>query len=138
MEAAAVLPTPRTVKKFTNLYRLLRAGLDEYTGELDRFLDDEHDRPAEYQAVLILLAMIIAFPEEASDVLLALLAPFRSWDEFVKSLEDRGELEDVAKFFTKVTAKGATGWTTEPFGRWALEVSRYSFETGQEVFSSVA
>ena len=31
-------------------------------------------------------------------------------------------------------AKGETT-TTEPFRRWARELSRYSFETGQEVFS---
>ena len=42
--AAGVLDTPRAVKKFTNLYRLVRAGLDADSGELDAFLDAEGER----------------------------------------------------------------------------------------------
>ena len=139
---AAGLRTPRAVKKFTNLYRLLRAGLDEHSGQLDRFLAEDTDEAAEYQAVLILLATIIAFPEEASQFLLGLgplgtAAPSQtaSWIEYVReperwSVELRGFLE------TLTPAPGIALWTREPFRRWALEVSRYSFATGQEVFAS--
>jgi hypothetical protein len=138
---AAGLRTPRAVKKLTNLYRLLRAGLDEHSGQLDRFLAEDTGEAAEYQAVLILLATIIAFPEKASDFLLGLgpLGPGAppqtvSWIEYVRdpaqcSAELRGFLEALTP------TASAQRWTREPFRRWALEVSRYSFATGQEVFA---
>jgi hypothetical protein len=129
------------VKKFTNLYRLLRAGLDEHSGQLDRFLFEDTRDAAEYQAVLILLATVIAFPEKASQFLLGLGtlgdgAPPQTarWIDYVHeperwSVELRGFLE------TLTPESGVALWTCEPFRRWALEVSRYSFATGQEVFA---
>lgn len=147
VEVARVLPTPRSVKKFTNLYRLLRAGLDEHGGQLDRLLADDGADAPEYSAVLILLAAIIRFPEESSDALLCLgdlrpdAAPDRRpWSGYVEELRARGErFDEVAAFFDAIAPTSANGeppsWTREPFRRWALEVSRYSFATGQEVFA---
>jgi hypothetical protein len=156
---ATAFSTPRTVKKFTNLYRLFRVSLDEPSGQLDRFLNDDTDDAPEFQAVLILLAMIIAFPEEASDFLLGLgsFAPgssskSRAWSEYLHPGEtrpwSRERLHHVAPkpwspelrwFLDAVTPTHdkAALWTCEPFRRWALEVSRYSFATGQEVFARV-
>ena len=109
---------------------------------------------ADDQAVLILLATTIAFPEEASDALLALgdLAADappdpRTFTEYVGEPRARGgRLADLAVALEAVAAaarRPAAGdggepqrdWTCEPFRRWALEVSRYSFATGQEVFA---
>ena len=144
VNVAAHLSTPRTVKKFTNLYRLLRVSLDEHSGQLDRFLRDDTDDVPEYQAVLILLATIIAFPEEASDFLLALgdLMPGsppedRSWMQHVQRDSPRPWSQQLRYFLDAVspTANDASCWTCEPFRRWALEVSRYSFATGQQVFA---
>ncbi len=143
--AAGVLDTPRAVKKFTNLYRLVRAGLDADSGELDAFLDAEGGDIPEYQAVLILLAVIIAFPDEASEFLRsleghlpALTRDDRSWPELVQSLSAKGEgWERLAAYLTEMTgiARSGTASTREPFRRWAVEVSRYSFTTGQEIFA---
>ncbi len=63
------------VEKFTNLYRLLRVGLDDRSGDLDRFLEEDTGEAPEYQAVLILFAAMIAFPADASGFLLGLLEP---------------------------------------------------------------
>ncbi len=138
---AAGLPTPRAVKKFTNLYRLLRAGLDEHSGQLDRFLAEDSGDAAESQAVMILLATIIAFPEEASEFLLGLgplgsaAPPERgSWTEYVQDADRWSPA--LRGFLGTVTRTSSMGpWTREPFRSWALEVSRYSFATGQEVFA---
>jgi WD40 repeat protein len=141
VKVAAGLPTPRTVKKFTNLYRLLRAGLDEHSGQLDRFLAEDSGDAAESQAVMILLATIIAFPEEASEFLLGLgplgsaAPPERgSWTEYVQDADRWSPA--LRGFLGTVTRTSSMGpWTREPFRSWALEVSRYSFATGQEVFA---
>jgi hypothetical protein len=134
------LRTPRSVKKLTNLYRLVRARLDEESGELDAFLmSSGGDIPA-YQAVLILLTVLIAFPDEAAEFLLSFgdLDPQRrpdpvSWATH-REAAAKGELAAFLALATDAAAKGETT-TTEPFRRWARELSRYSFETGQEVFS---
>ena len=137
---AASLRTPRAIKKYTNLYRLLRARLDEHTGELDRFLDEEQEGAdvPEYQAVLILVAMVISFPEEASEVLLRLLDPAApsAWAEHVSGVKDDDDGK-LAAFLATSTADALHGAASsrEPFRRWALDVSRYSFDTGQEVYA---
>jgi hypothetical protein len=141
---ARQLETPRAVKKFTNLYRLMRARLDEDSGELDRFLSVEGDNVPEYEAVLLLLGLIVAFPDDAAPFLLALgdLSPEaeadnQPWRAFVEAL--RRHRSDpwpaLARFVAKVELTNANSSTREPFRRWALEVSRYSFTTGQEVFA---
>jgi WD domain, G-beta repeat/KAP family P-loop domain len=139
---ASRLRTPRTIKKFTNLYRLLRVRLDEYSGELDQFLDEGGSDIPEYQAVLILLAVIIMFPDQASEFLLSLgnLDPEaepdeRSWHDHLESL--RVADDQLIAFVEELTAQATHGETStrEPFRRRALEVSRYSFTTGQQVFA---
>jgi Tol biopolymer transport system component len=137
---AAGLRTPRMVKKFTNLYRLLRVGLNERAGELDRFLDEKTSDMPEYQAVLILLAAIIAFPEDASSFLIGLLEPSMSedgWMGYVWRAEPKEWPTNLSHFLETMTPahEHERQWTCEPFRSWALEVSRYSFATGQEVFA---
>ena len=59
--------TPRTVKRFINIYRLLRAGLITQT-DVDSFQGSRRE-PGEYQVALLLLAAITAFPNEANQLL---------------------------------------------------------------------
>ena len=137
---AKLLRTPRTVKKLTNLYRLLRAGLDEPSGQLDRFLDRADDVP-QHEAVLLLLGLIIEVPDEASGVLRYLIglpeeqagAP---WHEFLDALpEDCAAARAFLVGYLPRMRDRWPAWTCRPFKAWALEVSRYSFATGQEVFA---
>lgn len=59
--------TPRTVKRFINIYRLLRAGLITHT-DVNSF-QGSRSEPGEYQVALLLLAAITAFPNEANQLL---------------------------------------------------------------------
>ena len=127
------------MKKFTNLYRIIRARLDEPAGELERFLDAEGDDVAEFEAVLMLLGVLIRFPDAAPDFLLGIgdlsqTAPrdARPWQQYVASLGN-SELRSYLEETTAATNRATT--SREPFRRWALEVSRYSFAAGQEVFA---
>ncbi|MBE1603838.1 P-loop NTPase fold protein [Actinopolymorpha pittospori] len=54
-----LLLTPRAVKRFVNVYRLQRAAISEE--ELDGFIGSDDAGP--YQAVLVLLAVLVAAPE---------------------------------------------------------------------------
>ena len=134
---ALELRTPRAVKKLTNMYRLVRARLDEDSDELDGFLSADGDDLPDYQAVLILLTVLVAFPDQAADLLFAFgdLNPSAQTDRVEWSA--RHINGPLGAFLDRATAEASNGATTstEPFRRWALELSRYSFETGQEVYS---
>ncbi|MDA0179089.1 P-loop NTPase fold protein [Solirubrobacter phytolaccae] len=127
---ACELRTPRAVKKLTNIYRLVRARLDEDSDDFATFLEGSGADIPDHQAVLILLTVIIAHPERAADLLLALDNPRVAWSP----RQVGGELGD---FLNRATAQAANGTTTstEPFRRWAHELARYSFEAGQEVYA---
>ena len=142
---ARLLDTPRAVKKFTNLYRLVRARLDEESGELDRFLETDEAEIPEYEAVLLILGLLVAFPDEAAGFLLGLgdLTPAaapdrRPWLGYLTTLRGEataGRQAALLRYLGSVGLTNAGTSTREPFRRWALELSRYSFETGQEVFA---
>lgn len=122
---ARELRTPRAAKKLTNIYRLVRARFDDE--ELQAFLDVRGDDVPEYQAVLILLTVLIAFPDEAAGLLLALdRSPVVPWSE--RRIDGR-----LGAFLDRVTDGSQT--STAPFKRHARELARYSFEAGQEVYA---
>lgn len=127
---ATELRTPRAVKKLTNIYRLVRARLDEDSDDFSTFLEGSGTDIPDYQAVLILLTAVIAFPDRAADLLLKLDEPRRAW-----SLRQIGG--ELGAFLNRATGHAPNGATTstEPFRRWARELARYSFEAGQEVYA---
>lgn len=88
-----------------------------------------------------MLGAIIACPEPASDFLLSLgdLRPGappddRLWTAYVA--ETRQRSSELADLLARLSPKPESAtWTREPFRHWALEVSRYSFATGEQVFA---
>jgi hypothetical protein len=82
------VPTPRLIKRFVNVYRMLRIGVPE--SEYVTFTRDADD--AEYRLVLLLLALNTGYPRVGCAVLHALaseqwLSRFKitTWDEFLTS-----------------------------------------------------
>jgi hypothetical protein len=130
---ACELRTPRAVKKLTNVYRLVRARLDEDSDDFTTFLEGSGTDIPDYQAVLILLTVVIEHPDRAADLLLELDGPRRAWSP-------RAVGGKLGAFLDRATAHAANGATTstEPFRRHARELARYSFEAGQEVYAKRA
>jgi WD40 repeat protein len=96
-----LLPTPRAAKRLVNVYRLVRIGIPD--GELAAFVGDEKGGP--YQAVQVLLAILVGHPDAARQVFRALLqAP---------PGEDLAAVVDEA---------GARGEGTGPFGIRGIEL----------------
>ncbi|RKQ92696.1 KAP-like P-loop domain-containing protein [Solirubrobacter pauli] len=124
---ARELHTPRAVKKLTNIYRLVRARLEE---DAEAFIATRGADMPEFQAVLILLTVLIAYPDEASGLLLKLDEQQGAWS----SRQIGGELGAFLDRATEQAINGATT-STEPFRRHALELARYSFAAGQEVYA---
>lgn len=87
---AALFRTPRTVKRFINTYRFLRASLPP--AERVQFVGTEVD-PGDYRVVLVLLAIVVSFPNIAPLFLQRLLdygdggSGHRTWSAFIDSVQ---------------------------------------------------
>jgi len=88
--------TPRTVKRFINIYRLLRARV--IPQDLDKFLENH-----QYRAPLVLLAVVTAYPNLSARFLNRLLwwlpknlerDALSSWSDFLETLEASPETLD--------------------------------------------
>jgi hypothetical protein len=79
------IPTPRAAKRFMNIYRLLRASVEE--DERAAFVGGE--KSGKYQAAMVLLAILTGYPTEATEILGALVErePRINWWEFLASLK---------------------------------------------------
>jgi hypothetical protein len=144
-----LIPTPRSAKRFVNVYRLLKAA-SARSGRYD------FDEPATHRPVLLLLAIATGFPDRAAAILNRLhrarkeekslwdlIGDARSaevdeaagakqvvedWDALdQKLLEVQAEL-DRADSETTRTAPVLDG---RLIGPWALPVARYSFEASR-------
>lgn len=143
--------SPRALKRFVNVYRLIRVGLSPWDREL--FLSDAHGLP-DYRAVLVLLAIDTGAPKVAAPF-------FNTVREIVSSIPlepprpqkgkpPRGGLSTLLDTLNdnesiKVLEEWhrVAGWIhgrienhTLPddvsrFARWIPRVSRFSFHTGR-------
>jgi hypothetical protein len=92
-----LIPSPRATKRFINIYRLIRASVD---------LDDKlrledfngKDGPGKYRPVLLLLAILTGYPDQATEILRELLErkPSATWWEFIDSFKSRAEKAPAA------------------------------------------
>jgi hypothetical protein len=80
-----LIPSPRAGKRFINIYRLLRASVEDK--ERDGFVGN--DGGGEYQCALMLLAILTGYPAEATEILGTLLKEQykgKTWKQFLESL----------------------------------------------------
>ena len=135
-----LMPLPRGVKRYVNLYRLMRGLLDEY-----RFEAYTDERNGEFEAVLLLLAMLTGYPEETTEILRQLVTKKISsawWtfvSEFVKKKEASSEGSPRERWISlgrsrsiRQAAKRPTDTRScDHFAKWAAETARFSFHSGR-------
>lgn len=150
-----LIPSPRSAKRLVNLYRLIKATVSE--SELARFEGNAKDG-GEYQAVLLMLAVLAGFSDQAYDMFNALSegrvnGPWWTFVEDLRPIEITGS--DPPLYFNGLT-KGITEaqvptWerlrlsleaqkpyfklndSLEPFTRMSRRVARFSFLSGRAV-----
>jgi KAP-like P-loop domain-containing protein len=129
----ALIPSPRSAKRFVNLYRFLRATL-----ESAQRADLANAQRADHKAVAVLLAAICGYPEEADDLLGAIAEADKNvaWRKFVEKFGKSGNASPVSAFAQTLCPKLAAaedGSLTDvplaTFQRWLPHVSRFSFNT---------
>lgn len=92
-EVAPLMPrTPRSVKRFVNIYRLYKAALS--AEGLGRFLGTP-DRPGNFRSVQVLLALVTGTPQFAKQVIGAIDAVQEAEAENPKRLSDLVESKDL-------------------------------------------
>jgi hypothetical protein len=142
----AFIPTPRLVKRFVNVYRLLRVTATQT--DFNRFVGNKSR--GDYQAALVLLAINIGYPTIGGQLLKLLCRrPARgTWNDFLKQIDPDTEVTDredwakpiqwsheqqrefrtIKKHLKKLQDERGTIESLDSYIRWSNEVGRYSFQ----------
>ena len=126
-----LVPTPRAAKRLVNIYRLVRIGIPD--GELAGFVGDEKGGP--YQAVQVLLAMLVGHPEFAREVFRELIDGARGGDlaTLVEKVgETGGETRTsgtIRNELTKIREVAVLAVDVDECRRWGPQLARFSFYT---------
>jgi len=133
-QLSAFISTPRGAKRFTNIYRLLKAPLDP--DELSIF-EGLETTPGEFRAPMLLLAILTGFPRLS----VALFGAITQQDAFTFSPRDffadvashsvAGPEVERLQTCLNPLLEGALLKSGEPFVRWAPQVARFSFYTAK-------
>ena len=115
-----IVPTPRAAKRLVNIYRMLRVSVRE--------AENEAFRPGggdEYQAVVLLLGILVGRPSHVKRVFSSLMASADDADiwQVLQGFPDVFEPLATLREHLTVAQTGA-------YRRWAPRVSRFSFRLG--------
>jgi len=126
-----LLPTPRAAKRLVNIYRLVRIGVP--APELAGFVGDEAGGP--YQAVQVLLAMLVGHPLFAREVFRAVLSghPGQDLAEVVAEVAGRGggtrPFGIIYSLLVKTRGEAPLAVSMELSRQWCPQLARFSFYT---------
>lgn len=113
---APLISTPRAAKRFFNTYQLVRVSLSSVPA------------PADYQPLLILLALVTASPALSAAIVAAFIDSGAA--DLLAFLQDRHAPESVAGLARKVAAMPGMKLPAAAVQRWLPVVSRFSFQPG--------
>jgi hypothetical protein len=131
----ALVPTPRAANRLANTYRLIRVKEDR--DSLAAFVKREGEA-GEYRVALVLLAVVVGFPDIVDDVFRRLLeGRHQSFWGFVDGLNaspDSSPHQTEAYLRLREALRGLRRDSGLPeeialYREWVPRVSRYSFET---------
>jgi len=137
------IPSPRATKRFSNIYRILKAHVRP---QQLRTFEGAAELPGDFQVPMLLLAMLIGAPDECA-LLFPKLQKFAAQKkdvlEVFHALKDPEAVKEcglnpaaAAALSAKVEpiiSDGGFPNTAEVFLEWLPRVSRFSFEVGRVV-----
>jgi hypothetical protein len=119
--------TPRSAKRFTNVYRLLKARL---SGDDLRRFEGTKPQPGEFQAAMVLLAVATSMPRQAIDLFPEILRNADSTDGWRKLFNGRLTMTKEQK---DAVDQVRLDDRMAPFVEWAPRVARFTFEVSKSV-----
>ena len=126
-----LLPTPRAAKRLVNIYRLVRIGVPAQ--ELTGFVGDEAGGP--YQAVQVLLALLVGHPLFAREVFREVIAGHHGPDLARVVAEVGGRNAGtrpfgmIHAFLIETREEAPLAVSMELGRRWCPQLARFSFYT---------
>jgi len=133
-----LLPTPRAAKRLVNVYRLVRIGVR--SADLAAFVGDERGGP--YQAVQVLLAILVGHPEFARKVFLLVLEttggqlPGEAFTDLAAVVEMAGRSAGNAQssgiihsLLAEIREDSPLSVSMDECRRWCPRLARFSFYT---------
>lgn len=130
-----LIPTPRAIKRFTNIYRILKASVD--VADLESFEGTE-SKPGTFQVPMLLLAMMIGSPDKCGKLFPQIITYARqnpSEAEFERALENPQLVVHHAIMTRILPLLKNTRFPTSPqaFIEWMPYVARFSFEVSKSL-----
>jgi hypothetical protein len=133
-----LIPTPRAAKRFTNVYRILKAPVPR---ERLPIFEGTPEWPGEFQLPMLLLAILIGAPAESAELFPKLWiagASGRSATEVLRNLTglpDRPseELYVLQEKIRPIVGDAAFPGSADLMKEWLPRVSRFSFDVGRSV-----
>lgn len=134
--------SPRSIKRFINVYRLVKIGIP--SSEAESFLKEE-DLVAPYKLVMFLLAIATGLPSLSRKFFRSLLMDSDSvfdneipttLESLVHKLEEdssqsmKVELQQLGEWLSSDEVRGWTVIKLSHLSVWAPQVARYSFQVG--------
>jgi hypothetical protein len=126
-----LMPSPRAVKRLSNVYRYIRAqvspaDLESFTGRDLAVATSNGTPPAgEYQAVLLLLAILIGRPDDAPALFSAVMSPeHERWRDVLADVRD---VPDAVLSALQRTSEGLEDYPVQRLRNWVPVVKRFSF-----------
>ncbi|MDQ2935941.1 MAG: P-loop NTPase fold protein [Acidobacteriota bacterium] len=127
-ELHQLIPSPRATKRFINVYRLIRASVDlDEKLMLDEFTGDANQ--GKYQAVLLLLAILTGYPDQATEILRELVEKKHpeTWWQFIETFKGRAEKRQAAQ-----EGKAAADTAAQPRTEGAVATGTTASKSGAE------
>lgn len=118
-----LVTTPRAAKRLVNTYRLIRASLSEE--DLDTLVTRD------YQAVFLLLAALIRFPDAAVQLFDDLLGNDTDEDLWEVMETDPDRWNGLARAVAKFRPAGGESMRIGLLHQWIPRIARYSFQTAR-------
>jgi hypothetical protein len=138
----SLIPTPRAAKRFSNIYRILKAPVGR---EILPSFEGTAELPGDFQVPMLLLAILIGASAEAAVLFPKLqqhaaegrnmLAALQQFDVLGLSSSALAELEERIR---PIIAERGFPNTPEVFLEWIPRVSRFSFELNRIVRPIIA
>jgi len=134
-ELFELIPTPRAAKRFTNIYRLLKAQVRP--AQLLQF-EGSAAQPGDFQVAMLLLAILIGCPSEAAAVFLQLQECARAqstmnevWIEINQTVIKPNGLQRIIACVDSLMAMPHFPQNSATYQEWLPRVARFSFELGR-------
>ncbi len=148
------IPSPRAAKRFVNIYRLLRASIEDL--DLQAFIGDKNG--GQHRSMLLLLAMLIGYPAETIEILgdLSKRNHSETWWKFIDSFKlqtdssvssnnsetphevnggDPERLRQLLDKLSEIRSLIGEDQSIEDFVEWGPQVARYSYQSRPALFA---